>query len=181
MVFGNLSHKTFVTTTQLVHTALQHVDRSEDAAEMKEVKTGLLLRFRGEEAGPDNLGRFLELRHQIEMLEEAAMVLGTLAKIAVSSDLPALKEVAAALRSPSDIKELLRAAEEKLGKDVKGEELAPVAVGAIDAILAGMPNGGSTLRDMVQLEKDSGLTEGDRLLIKVGESWCVSVCACVDG
>ena len=109
------------------------------------------------------------------------MVLGTLAKIAVSSDLPALKEVAAALRSPSDIKELLRAAEEKLGKDVKGEELAPVAVGAIDAILAGMPNGGSTLRDMVQLEKDSGLTEGDRLLIKVGESWCVSVCACVDG
>jgi hypothetical protein len=150
------------------------VEESKDAAEMKEVKTGLLLRFRGEEAGPGGLGRYLELRHQSEMFEEAATVLATLAKIACCSDLAALKEVAASLRAPNDIKELLKAADEKLGKDLKGEELAPVAVGAIDAILAGMPNGGSYLRDMVQLEKDSGLKEGDRLLIKV----CVRVGVC---
>lgn len=170
MVFGNLSHKTFVLTGQLTDTALRHVEEASEEEEVKEVKRALIGLLRGDTSV--GIRRCLELRHQSEVFEEAAYVLITLAKIAVTSDVAALKELSAL---PNDIKQLLATAGEKLGKDIAGEALAAVAVGTIDAILAGMPNGGSYLRDMVQMEKDAGLREVDRLLIKV-RACCVCLC-----
>lgn len=67
----------------------------------------------------------------------------------------------------------------------KHKHTLQVAVSTVDAVLAQLPNGGSYLRDMVQLEKGAGsMKEADRVLIKargVGVLRCVHiiyVCVC---
>jgi len=49
---------------------------------------------------------------------------------------------------------------------MEGEALAPVALGAVEKILAQLRHGDSYLHDMVALDK-AGLKESDRLLLKV--------------
>jgi len=177
MVFGNLSHKTYITTTQLCATALAAVEKEaeeggklgegeeekkKEVEEMCEIKKALLMRIAGD--GSAGLRRSLELTHRSEVFEEAAFVLETIAKIAVCPSLETVKKLLHSLTT-TDIKELLKNADELL-TGMEGEALAPVALGAVEKILAQLRHGDSYLHDMVALDK-AGLKESDRLLIKV--------------
>lgn len=175
MVFGNLSHKTFVTTAQLTATALEAVEeeaaregkegteeRKKEVEAMAALKKDLLSRIAGKERVA--VRRSLELTHRSEVFEEAAFVLTAIAKIALCPSLDPLEKVRRSLSS-NDIKDILKNADEMLtGMD--GETLAPVAVGAVERILCQLRHGDSYLRDMVALDK-SGEKEANRLLIKV--------------
>ena len=180
MVFGNLSHKTYITTTQLCATALAAVEREaeegakltdkeeeekkkkEEVEELCAIKKVLLMRIAGD--GSAGVRRSLELTHRSEVFEEAAFVLETIAKIALCPSLETVKKLLQSLTT-TDIKELLKNADELL-TGMEGEALAPVALGAVEEILAQLRHGRSYLHDMVDLDK-AGLKESDRLLIKV--------------
>lgn len=176
MVFGNLSHKTYITTKQLCATALAAVEKEaeegkalKDAEKKKEVeeiceiKKALLMRIVGD-GSAGGLRMSLELTHRSEVFEEAALVLEVIAKIALCPSLETMRALSESLKS-TDIKELLQNAG-KLLTGMEGETLAPVALGAVEQMLSQLRHGDSYLHDMVALDK-AGLKESDRLLIKV--------------
>ncbi len=104
---GEIKRKPLVLHKPFTHppTTTLPKQKQDEPEEMKEIKKTLLSYIAGD--GSAGLRRSLELTHRLEVFDEAAFVLVTIAKIAVCADLEMLQGVVKALTS-NDIKHVLK-------------------------------------------------------------------------
>ena len=170
MVFGNLSHCTYITAESIAAKAYEHVTNStEDDEETKKMKIHVLQRITGEGHG---YKRQLDLRHSSEVLEEAALILSIVSRVAVASDPEMIKQLVVTSNNP-DLEKMLGGIAQTLS-ELKAEKAAPLSLAAVDAVIERLPNGHSFVKDMVALEKQA-TKQSDKLLIKVRRRRAVSL------